>query len=82
MTLKNTQTLYHIVAPMEGVEVAQLRRVAAELMQRRGEYTACGEVLLRAIEALYPEAPREPAPKALGIDDAYGDMTFPLGGGK
>lgn len=80
MTLEHTKALMHILAPMEGVDVPQLRRVASELRHRRGEYIACAQVLERAIQALRPEEAVEEPVRSLGIDDAYGDMTFPLGG--
>jgi hypothetical protein len=80
MTLEHTKTLMHILAPMESVETPQLRRVAAELRQRRGEYIACAQVIERAIQALRPEEGVEEPVPSLGIDEAYGDMTFPLGG--
>lgn len=80
MTLNHTKVLMHILAPMESVEVPQLRRVVAELEQRRGEYTACAQVLKRAIAALYPEEPSPEPVERMGIEEAYGSMTFPLGG--
>ena len=79
MTLDNTKTLMHILAPMESVERPQLLRVAAELAQRQGEYLACSQVIERAVEALYPDHPKAKPPSQMGMDDAYGDMTFPLG---
>ena len=68
-----------IVEPLQYVEPAQLRRVAAELVGRGGEYTVCGKALEQLIEIAHPDRPKEPERK-IGFDRAYSSMTMPLGG--
>lgn len=79
VTIDPAKAYQYIVGPLQHIEPAQLRRVAAELVQRGGEYTACGRSLEAAIACVYPDVPREPE-KKLGFEQAYGDMTLPLGG--
>lgn len=81
MTLEHTKVLYHILAPLEGVHPAQLRRVASALVGRGGEYKACGRCLERAIEHLHPDVP-PPQEKPRGFEESYGSSTFPLGSGR
>ena len=78
MTLEHTKALYHILAPLEGIEPTQLRRVAAHLVGQGGQHTACGRCLERAIELLHPNVPN-PQKKVMGFEEGYGGMTFPMG---
>ena len=82
MTLEHAKALYHILAPLEGIEPMQLRRVAAHLVGQGGQHTACGRCLERALEHLYPNAPKPKPRKKIGFEEGYGGMTFPLGSNK
>ena len=73
--------LAKILDPLYGVECAQLRRVAAGLIQRGGEYTACGKALGFAIDSVYPATP-ESVSKPLGFEEGDGSLTFPMGKGR
>ena len=77
ITIEPAKAYQYIVGALRRIDPAQLRRVAAELVQRGGEYTACGRCLEAAIACAYPDAPKEPK-KELGFEAAYGDMTLPL----
>ena len=69
--------LYQLCEPLQYVEPAQLRRVAAELVGRGGEYTVCGKALEQLIEIAHPDRPKEPE-RRISFDQAYGDLTLPL----
>jgi hypothetical protein len=75
--MTSEDVLYAITEPLRRTEPAQLRRVAAELVGRGGEYTVCGRALERLIEYVYPDSSKKPE-RALGFEQAYGDMTLPL----
>lgn len=79
MTLEHTKQLYHIMSPLEGVDPQQLRKVAAELVGRGGEYTACGRCLERAVDLLHPDVPAVQK-RQIGFEEGYGGMTLPMGG--
>ena len=79
--LEQARRLAKILDPLYGVECAQLRRVAAGLIQRGGEFTACGKALNQAIDAVYPAAPRTEK-KKMGFEEGYGGLTFPMGKGR
>lgn len=74
-----SEIIDQIAESLQHTEPTQLRRVAAELVGRGGEYTVCGKALERLIEYVFPDSPKEPE-KILGFEAAYGDMTLPLGG--
>jgi len=74
----STDVLGAILEPLRAVPPDQLRKVISELVQRGGEYTACGKALKEAYDFLHPgEGAQEPRPP-MGFDSAYGSTTFPL----
>ena len=57
----------------------QLRRVAAYLVGRGGEYMACGRFIECVLEILFPDAPKPQEEEPLTFEKAYGSRTM-LGG--